>query len=96
VYRDVVVVAIGFISIPLAHSFLAVPGELDFKKNGGNVVVATPGRLAAMMERCTFFNVNSLEVLIMDEADRLLDAGFQQTLTSIMRRLPKQRRTVSI
>ncbi len=39
------------------------------------------------------FDVSSLELLILDEADRLLDMGFEQTVTAILRRLPKQRRT---
>jgi ABC-type Na+ transport system ATPase subunit NatA len=38
--------------------------------------------------------VKELEVLVLDEADRLLDLGFAETLNEIFARLPKQRRTV--
>eukprot|EP00177_Eucheuma_denticulatum_P005048 GFKZ01009197.1.p1 GENE.GFKZ01009197.1~~GFKZ01009197.1.p1 ORF type:complete len:610 (+),score=84.83 GFKZ01009197.1:158-1987(+) len=56
------------------------------------VVVATPGRLAAALLAGTI-NVSTLEILILDEADRLLDMGFSVTLTDILTRLPRQRRT---
>uniref|UniRef100_A0A8D0H0F1 ATP-dependent RNA helicase n=1 Tax=Sphenodon punctatus TaxID=8508 RepID=A0A8D0H0F1_SPHPU len=69
-----------------------------FKEQGGNIVVATPGRLEDMFRRkadgldlasC----VKSLEVLVLDEADRLLDMGFEASLNTILDFLPKQRRT---
>lgn len=56
------------------------------------LVIATPGRLNAAMNAGAIC-VRELEVLIMDEADRLLDMGFSVALTSILTRLPKQRRT---
>lgn len=65
----------------------------------GNIVVGTPGRLEALFEnkhpggvelaRC----VKSLEVLVLDEADRLLDMGFEASINTILSYLPKQRRT---
>jgi ATP-dependent RNA helicase DDX55/SPB4 len=39
------------------------------------------------------FDVRALEVLVLDEADRLLDLGFEQSINTILLRLPKQRRT---
>ena len=60
----------------------------------GNVVVATPGRLQErMVNSGSAFDTRKLEVLVLDEADCLLDMGFEQTITSILLRLPKQRRT---
>jgi ATP-dependent RNA helicase DDX55/SPB4 len=41
----------------------------------------------------TGLDTKQLEVLVLDEADRLLDMGFRQQLDAIMARLPKQRRT---
>ncbi|KAJ3205775.1 ATP-dependent RNA helicase ddx55, partial [Dinochytrium kinnereticum] len=63
-----------------------------FKKKGGNIIVATPGRLEELLKR-QVFSVKNLEVLILDEADRLLDLGFETSLNYILSRLPKQRRT---
>ena len=67
-----------------------------FQREGGNILVATPGRLAALLERVPCFanGIKSLEIFIMDEADRLLDMGFERELNEILARLPKQRRTV--
>ncbi|XP_024422683.2 ATP-dependent RNA helicase DDX55 isoform X2 [Desmodus rotundus] len=76
------------------------PGEdvARFKEHGGNIVVATPGRLEDMFRRraegldlasC----VRSLDVLVLDEADRLLDMGFEASINTILEFLPKQRRT---
>ncbi|XP_048820335.1 ATP-dependent RNA helicase DDX55 isoform X2 [Lagopus muta] len=69
-----------------------------FKEHGGNIIVATPGRLEDLFRRkadgldlasC----VKSLDVLVLDEADRLLDMGFESSLNAILAFLPKQRRT---
>uniref|UniRef100_A0AAY4CT99 ATP-dependent RNA helicase n=1 Tax=Denticeps clupeoides TaxID=299321 RepID=A0AAY4CT99_9TELE len=69
-----------------------------FKENGGNIVIGTPGRLEDMFRRkadgldlasC----VKTLDVLVLDEADRLLDMGFEASLNTILGYLPKQRRT---
>lgn len=68
------------------------------KSDGANIVIATPGRLEDMFRRkadgldlasC----VKSLDVLVLDEADRLLDMGFEASLNTILGYLPKQRRT---
>ncbi|RVE66184.1 hypothetical protein OJAV_G00124200 [Oryzias javanicus] len=68
------------------------------KDGGGNVVIATPGRLEDMFRRKAegldlASAVRSLDVLVLDEADRLLDMGFETSLNAILSFLPKQRRT---
>ena len=59
-----------------------------------NILIGTPGRLNELLSspyvHCT---ADSFEVLVLDEADRLLDLGFENTLTKIIAKLPKQRRT---
>ena len=57
------------------------------------MLVGTPGRLDDIMTRCTALNVRRLELLVLDEADRLLSMGFQAQVSGILSRLPKQRRT---
>ncbi|KAG8456029.1 hypothetical protein GDO86_002005 [Hymenochirus boettgeri] len=69
-----------------------------FKEFGGNIIVATPGRLEDMFRRQAdgldlVSCVKTLDVLILDEADRLLDMGFEASLNTILGFLPKQRRT---
>ncbi|KAK7539462.1 ATP-dependent rRNA helicase-like protein spb4 [Phyllosticta citribraziliensis] len=65
-----------------------------FLKTSPNVLIATPGRLLELLSsphvHCP---QSSFEVLVMDEADRLLDLGFKDDLQKILQRLPKQRRT---
>ncbi|KAJ1961599.1 ATP-dependent rRNA helicase spb4 [Dispira parvispora] len=66
-----------------------------------NILVGTPGRLEDLLigrgnlggAGRLGMNLKELEVLILDEADRLLDMGFTQSLTAILSTLPKQRRT---
>ncbi|KAF8426423.1 ATP-dependent rRNA helicase-like protein spb4 [Tirmania nivea] len=59
-----------------------------------NILIGTPGRLNELLSspyvHCT---AESFEVLVLDEADRLLDLGFEDILTKIIAKLPKQRRT---
>ncbi|KKK25892.1 ATP-dependent rRNA helicase spb4, partial [Aspergillus ochraceoroseus] len=66
----------------------------SFLKRSPNLLVGTPGRLLELLSsphvHCP---QSSFEMLVLDEADRLLDLGFKETLQSILRRLPKQRRT---
>jgi ATP-dependent RNA helicase DDX55/SPB4 len=64
-----------------------------FKKQGAHVLIGTPGRLDELLKKQTIFNTKEVEVLVLDEADRLLDLGFEKQLTSIIQRIPKQRRT---
>lgn len=65
-----------------------------FLKSSPNILIGTPGRLLEVLSsphvHCP---QSSFEALVMDEADRLLDLGFSDTLQKILSRLPKQRRT---
>lgn len=60
---------------------------------GVDIVVATPGRLLDHM-RQPWLNFDQLEVLVLDEADRMLDMGFLPDVRRILARLPKQRQTM--
>ncbi|XP_020519951.1 DEAD-box ATP-dependent RNA helicase 18 isoform X2 [Amborella trichopoda] len=86
-------------TLPNFKAALLVGGsniKLDVEKiedEGANLLIGTPGRLFDIMERLDVLDFRNLEILILDEADRLLDMGFQKQITSIMSRLPKLRRT---
>lgn len=60
-----------------------------------SVVIGTPGRTEDLMNRCVGSTVESreFEILILDEADTLLDMGFEVSINKILGHLPKQRRT---
>ena len=57
-----------------------------------NIIIATPGRLVDIQEK-EKLSFSNLEILILDEADRMLDMGFEMAVTNIISKLPKQRRT---
>ncbi|XP_020578823.1 DEAD-box ATP-dependent RNA helicase 18 [Phalaenopsis equestris] len=88
-----------FLTIPGAMAVLLVGGvdiKTDIKKikdEGANILVGTPGKMHDIMERLDMLDYRNFEVLILDEADRLLEMGFQKQITSIISRLPKLRRT---
>jgi len=63
-----------------------------FLSQSSNLLIATPGRLNDLLAS-PYAHTSSFEVLVLDEADRLLDLGFKETLMKILSRLPKQRRT---
>ena len=65
----------------------------NLRDNGCTFLIGTPGRIDDIFARCTFLDVKTIEVLVLDEADRLLDMGFQRQIDSIMKRSPRQRRT---
>ncbi|MGH8558831.1 MAG: DEAD/DEAH box helicase [Methylococcales bacterium] len=62
-------------------------------RQGADVLVATPGRLLDLYNRKAI-RFNSLEVLVLDEADRMLDMGFIPDIRKILALLPKQRQTL--
>ncbi|XP_057696078.1 probable ATP-dependent RNA helicase DDX10 [Corythoichthys intestinalis] len=59
-----------------------------------NVVVCTPGRLLQHMDETANFHASDLRVLVLDEADRILDMGFATTMDAILENLPAGRQTL--
>lgn len=59
-----------------------------------NIIISTPGRLLHHLEQTAGFDVSQVLMLILDEADRLLDMGFSQQLDNIISYLPISRQTL--
>lgn len=59
-----------------------------------NILICTPGRLLQHMDETPNFDCSELKVLVLDEADRILDVGFRKDLDAIISQLPKQRQTL--
>lgn len=103
--RQVHGVAVKLLALaaPGAKTSLLVGGGSTKRADGGkkamvddlkaHVLVGTPGRLDEAMEQGGNRALKGVEVLVLDEADKLLDMGFQECIDRILKRLPKQRRT---
>jgi ATP-dependent RNA helicase RhlE len=63
------------------------------RARGTHVLVATPGRLQDLVER-RLVSLDGVRVLILDEADRMLDMGFKPQVDRLVRRLPRERQTM--
>lgn len=61
---------------------------------GVNILVATPGRLLDHLQNTKNFNFKNLQSLIIDEADRILDIGFEDEMRAIVKLLPTRRQTM--
>jgi len=62
-------------------------------KNGADIIVATPGRLLDLV-RQKKVDLSKIEILVLDEADRMLDMGFIHDIRSILNLVPRQRQTL--
>jgi ATP-dependent RNA helicase RhlE len=67
--------------------------QVDSLRRGTDILVATPGRLIDHMERGSA-KLDAIEVLVLDEADRMLDMGFLPAIKRILNRVPKERQTL--
>ncbi|XP_033937238.1 probable ATP-dependent RNA helicase DDX10 [Pseudochaenichthys georgianus] len=83
------------------HEFSAglIIGGKDLKSeseriHNTNIVICTPGRLLQHMDETATFLASDLHMLVLDEADRILDMGFADTLNAIVENLPKTRQTL--
>eukprot|EP00026_Physarum_polycephalum_P005187 Phypoly_transcript_05217.p1 GENE.Phypoly_transcript_05217~~Phypoly_transcript_05217.p1 ORF type:complete len:664 (+),score=154.41 Phypoly_transcript_05217:90-1994(+) len=85
--------------VSFVQQILIGGSDLDVDTNkfideGAQIIVGTPGRVEAFMGAMEYqANFKELEILVLDEADRLLDLGFFAQLSFIFQKVPKQRRT---
>ncbi|KAI1875060.1 hypothetical protein JX265_003745 [Neoarthrinium moseri] len=59
-----------------------------------NILICTPGRMLQHLDQTAGFSVDSLQVLVLDEADRIMDMGFQTAVDALLEHLPKSRQTL--
>ncbi|XP_026501796.2 probable ATP-dependent RNA helicase DDX10 [Vanessa tameamea] len=59
-----------------------------------NILICTPGRLLQHMDENPLFDCSQLQILVLDEADRCLDLGFEATMNAIIENLPPKRQTL--
>ncbi|KAL1856522.1 ATP-dependent RNA helicase dbp4 [Diaporthe australafricana] len=59
-----------------------------------NILVCTPGRMLQHLDQRFGLNVDDLQILVLDEADRIMDMGFQHAVDALIEHLPKERQTL--
>jgi ATP-independent RNA helicase DbpA len=67
--------------------------QIGSLEHGAHVVVGTPGRIEDHLRKNTL-DLSQVNLLVLDEADRMLDMGFQQSLDAILARVPAERQTL--
>ena len=92
------VIQVGrFLDEPLKVSVLyggvSINPQMMALRGGAEIVVATPGRLLDLVEK-NALKLSEVECLVLDEADRLLDAGFADELARVLALLPKRRQNL--
>lgn len=73
-----------------AQNFVAEKKALQM---GADIIICTPGRMIAHLNM-GYVSMKGLQFLVLDEADRMLDMGFQDDLTRIIKALPQKRQTL--
>ena len=72
---------------------VALRGQRASLEHGAHIVVGTPGRIMDHLER-EYLNLDALNTLVLDEADRMLDMGFVDDITTVTKQCPKERQTL--
>ena len=85
---------VGFSSVAIVGGMKMIPQE-DAIRAGVEIIVATPGRLKDhMRQRDKYLDMSTVQFLILDEADRMLDMGFLPDVHFIVSRIPNERQTL--
>ncbi|PVV04957.1 hypothetical protein BB560_000523 [Smittium megazygosporum] len=82
------------IRISLAVGGLSIKSQENELRERPDIIIATPGRLIDHVRNSVSFTLDNIEILIMDEADRMLEDGFKDELTEIVQHCPKKRQTM--
>lgn len=67
--------------------------QIDDLQTGADILIATPGRLLDLLKQ-GYINLAEVEILVLDEADRMLEMGFREDLSKIVLALPSERQTL--
>jgi len=70
-----------------------IRSQIDKLRRGAEVVIGTPGRVLDHLARGTL-ELRELKIVVLDEADRMLDIGFRPDIEKILRRCPQSRQTL--
>ena len=77
----------------LVHGGVGYGKQIDGIKSGVDILIATPGRLIDLMDK-GIVSIDGIEILVLDEVDRMLDMGFLPDVRKIVKRTPRKRQTL--
>ena len=80
------------LSVAIAYGGVPLKGQ-GARAANAHVLVATPGRLQDLVDR-RMVSLEAVRILVLDEADRMLDMGFKPQVDKLVRRVPKDRQTM--
>jgi superfamily II DNA/RNA helicase len=80
------------LKVAVIHGGVALAAQAKHARHA-HVIVATPGRLIDLLDR-SLLELAKIRILVLDEADRMLDMGFKPQVDRIVRRLPRNRQTM--
>lgn len=87
--------SLGNVGLLIGHvGGLSLKSQEAALRNRPDVVIATPGRLIDHLRNSPSFTLDNLDILILDEADRMLEDGFSDELTEIIKACPPSRQTM--
>ena len=81
------------LNLAIAYGGVSLLPQIKMLQKGGDVLVATPGRLLDLLSK-NVIDLSALEMLVFDEADRMLDMGFITDINRILRKVPSNRQTL--
>ena len=81
------------LSVGVVFGGVSINPQINLLQRGVDVLVSTPGRLLDLVERKAL-DLSTLDILVLDEADQMLDLGFIHDLRRIVKLLPKQRQSL--
>ena len=77
----------------LIHGGVGYGKQIDGIKSGVDILIATPGRLLDLMDK-GIVRLDKIEILVLDEVDRMLDMGFLPDVRKIVTKIPRRRQTL--
>jgi len=82
----------GHESVPI-YGGASIEGQIKRLEKGSDIIAGTPGRVKDMINR-GILNLSKIEIMVLDEADRMLDMGFIEDIEYILSAMPRSRQTM--
>ncbi len=83
---------LGGVKVAAVYGGASIEGQMRQIRRGAHVIAATPGRLIDLLGRGAF-DLGAVEIVVLDEADEMLDMGFQDELNAILEQVPQTAKT---